>query len=76
MRRSARVRQYGFAHTHGDIVEPVKVRQGLGVRLVLDELLRPAVKEADVLGDMSEWGHGMTSRGVRAPGPRGGSPRR
>jgi hypothetical protein len=33
---------------HRDIVEAVKVREGLDVRLVLDELLRPAVQQANV----------------------------
>jgi hypothetical protein len=35
--------------THGDIVQPVKVWQGLNVCLVFDQFLRPAVKEANML---------------------------
>jgi len=33
---------------HGHVVESVEVRQGLRVRLVLDELFRAAVQEANV----------------------------
>ena len=36
-------------HTHGDIVQAVEVREGLGVRLVLDELLGSSVEQANVL---------------------------
>lgn len=35
--------------THGDVIKPVKVREGLGVSLVLDELLRSTVQKTDVL---------------------------
>lgn len=36
-------------HTHGDIVQSVKIWQRLSIGLVLDQLLGSSVKEADVL---------------------------
>ena len=35
--------------THGDVIEPVKVRKGLRISLVLDELFRSTVQKTDVL---------------------------
>jgi len=36
-------------HTHGDIIESVKIREGLGVSLVLDELLCSTVQKTNML---------------------------
>ena len=38
--------------THRDIVLTIEVREGLGVRLVLNQLLRSSVKQANVLGSL------------------------
>ena len=37
------------ARTHGNVVETVKVREGLCISFVLNEFFRTTVKEADVL---------------------------
>ena len=36
-------------HTHGDVIKSVKVREGLGVCLVFNELFCTTVQKADVL---------------------------
>ena len=35
--------------THGDVIKPVKVREGLGIGLVFNELFRSTVQETDML---------------------------
>lgn len=37
-----------FVRHHTNIIESIKVRQSLSVRLVLDQLLRPSMKESNV----------------------------
>ena len=35
--------------THGDIIKSVKIREGLGISLVLDELFCSTVQKSDML---------------------------
>ena len=35
--------------THRDVIEPVKVREGLGVSFVFDELFRSTMQKTDML---------------------------
>ena len=36
-------------HTHGDVIKSVKIREGLSVRLVLDELFCSTVQKTNML---------------------------